>query len=210
MKGCHGYEAAARSRVYKRSIWGGVTYHRQLPWLPYTLTWRCQLIGWDQTGCGCSHVGASHFLKPASPESLTHIFTQITNSSLCHNKKHSHKNITFEIIISTSVSDKILATQNVQSCIVLDWAGRKMLVSIKTPETSSDENLWRSLDPNGKRHRAATVRTTGNRFNILWTQCTGHNTTAQTCGPWAKTSLEGSSPVKNWPWRYGQERVKVV
>jgi len=44
-----------------------------------------------------------------------------------HNKKHSHKNRTFEIIISTSVSDKILATQNVQSCIVLAGAWKRVL-----------------------------------------------------------------------------------
>lgn len=45
------------------------------------------------------------------------IFTQITVPQLYiiiikkeEKKKHSHKNITFEIIISTSVSDKSLAT----------------------------------------------------------------------------------------------------
>lgn len=69
-----------------------------------------------------------YVLKSASPESLKHIYTNNKFLTLCHNKKHSHKNITFEIIISTSVSDKILATQNVQSCIVLDLARKKMLM----------------------------------------------------------------------------------
>lgn len=56
---------------------------------------------------------------------LTYIYTNNKFLTLSHNKKHSHKNITFEIIISTSVSDKILATQNVQSCIVLDLAWKR-------------------------------------------------------------------------------------
>lgn len=66
-----------------------------------------------------------------------YIYTNNTFLTLCHNKKHSHKNITFEIIISTSVSDKILATQNVQSCIVLDWAWKKS-VNVWKPVESSD------------------------------------------------------------------------
>lgn len=44
--------------------------------------------------------------------------------ALTHNKKHSLKNKTFVIIISTSVSDKTLATQNVQSCIVFGCGDR--------------------------------------------------------------------------------------
>lgn len=53
-------------------------------------------------------------IKSAVPESFKHIYTNNSSSTLYYNKKkkkHSHKNITFEIIISTSVSDKVLLRQ---------------------------------------------------------------------------------------------------
>lgn len=72
------------------------------------------------------------------------IFTHDKSSSLCVRiiKKHSHKNRTFEIIIiSTSVSDKTLATQNVQSCIVLDRAWSEALTR-ESPDGSVE--AWRA------------------------------------------------------------------
>lgn len=72
------------------------------------------------------------------------IFTHDKSSSLCVRiiKKHSHKNRTFEIIIiSTSVSDKTLATQNVQSCIVLDRAWSEALTR-DSPDGSVE--AWRA------------------------------------------------------------------
>lgn len=81
--------------------------------------------------------------KSARPES-SDIYTRQKFLTLCQNnkKKHSHKNRTFEIIIiSTSVSDKTLATQNVQSCIVLDWAWSEALTR-ESPDGSVE--AWRA------------------------------------------------------------------
>lgn len=105
------------------------------------------------------------------------IYTHNKLLALTHNnKKHSLKNRTFEIIISTSVSDKTLATQNVQSCIVFKCGDKGEVLqcgkadepaeATKVPE-GSEQDVTHKTNPRSPNKEALIIPTLEKAFYLV-------------------------------------------